>query len=454
MIKKMGTEMTNSPAFDSIPTPHLNPRLAGAQTSATLALNERSAQLMAEGRRIFRFGFGQSPFPIPARVVEALRTNAAERNYLPTAGLRELRLAIADFHQTRSHFQSAIDAEDVVVGPGSKELIFLTQLAFGGELLLPSPSWVSYRPQARLLGLRAHWIETGSDRGWRLQAEDLDRYLGRNPGAGRLLIINYPNNPTGVSETADGLAALASVARKHGLVVLSDEIYGEMHHTGNHISLARFLPEATIVSSGLSKWCGAGGWRLGALVFPPQLRWLREAVISAASETYSAASAPVQYAALCAYAAGSEIERYLNNARRILRAVGRSVCARLREAGVEVAAPEGGFYMFPDFSPHRETLEARGIRTGRELCARLLEETGVALLPGEDFGRPANELTARLAFVDFDGTSALKAASEIAHQNELGTDFLSLYCANIVEGTEMIAAWIEGNSENAPEVTR
>lgn len=445
--------MANSPAFDSKTPPHLNPRLAGAQTSATLALNERSAQLMAEGRRIFRFGFGQSPFPIPARVVEELRANAAERNYLPTAGLRELRRAIADFHQTRSHPQSTIDAEDVVVGPGSKELIFLTQLAFGGELVLPSPSWVSYRPQARLLGLRTHWIETGSDRGWRLQAEDLDRFLGRNPGAGRLLIINYPNNPAGVSETAGGLAALASVARKHGIVVLSDEIYGEMHHTGNHISLARFLPEATIVSSGISKWCGAGGWRLGALVFPPELRWLRDAVVSAASETYSAASTPVQYAALCAYKAGPEIDHYLNDARRILRAVGRSVYARLREAGVEVAAPEGGFYLFPDFSPHKARLEARGISTGRELCTRLLEETGVALLPGEDFGRPADELTARLAFVDFDGASALKAASEIAPQSELGMDFLSLYCPNVVEGTETIAAWIEESAKTAPEVT-
>ena len=102
----------------------------------------------------------------------------------------------------------------------------------------------------------------------------------------RLLILNYPGNPEGCSYTATELQEIAGVARKYKVLLLSDEIYGQLHHSGQHISAARYYPEGTIISSGLSKWCGAGGWRLGTFTFSPALDWLLESMAAVASETF------------------------------------------------------------------------------------------------------------------------------------------------------------------------
>lgn len=167
-----------------------------------------------------------------------------------------------------------------------------------------------------------------------------------------------------------------------------------------------------------------------------------DAMAGVASETFSAVAAPIQYAAVTAFQGEDEIERYLYDSRRILRAVGRKVCERLRSCGVETPLPEGGFYLFPDFSPRAENLHSRDITTSRQLCERLLADTGAALLPGSDFGRPADELTCRLAYVDFDGGQCLNAAESIPHDRELSDDFLRAHCSNVLAGIDRIAEWL------------
>lgn len=349
---------------------HLNPQILNRRPSATLTINERSARLAREGRQLYRLGFGQSPFPVPTRVVEALQANAAQKDYLPVKGLPALREAVADFHRRRDSLE--VSSDDVLIGPGSKELMFLTQLAYHAELIVPAPSWVSYAPQAQIIGLPVQWLPTRQEDGWRLQPEVLAAHCRANPHQARLLILNYPSNPTGLTLRADELQALAEVARQYRVIVLSDEIYGELHHTGAHVSLARHYPEGTIISSGLSKWCGAGGWRLGTFLIPPSLHWLRDAIAVVASETFSTVSAPIQHAAVTAFAGGAEIERYLFQARRIIRALGSWISRQLQEAGVDVAAPEGGFYLFPDFTPQQEALRAKGIENSLDLCELLI----------------------------------------------------------------------------------
>jgi aspartate aminotransferase len=418
----------------------LNPQISNRQPSATLTINERTARLAQAGRQLYRFGFGQSPFPVPAQVVEALQANAAQKDYLPVRGLPALREAVADFH--RRHDGLTVSRDDVLIGPGSKELMFLAQLAYHAELVVPSPAWVSYAPQAQVLGLPVHWLPTRQQDGWRLQPEVLAAHCRANPQQARLLILNYPSNPTGLTLRADELQALAEVARQYRVVVLSDEIYGELHHTGAHISLARYYPEGTIISSGLSKWCGAGGWRLGTFVIPPSLDWLRDAIAVAASETFSTVSAPIQHAAVAAFAGGAEIERYLFQARRIIRALGNWVSQQLQTAGVDVAAPEGGFYLLPDFTPQQEALRAKGIESSLDFCEQLLQETGVVLLPGTDFGRPSAELTCRLAYVDFDGERSLAAAEAIPDEQELSERFLREYCGSALLGIETLCEWL------------
>jgi len=422
---------------------HLNLRVRGLPISATLAINEQCDRLLAEGQPVYRLGLGQSPFPVPLPVVEELKANAHQKSYLPVRGLPALRAAVADYGN-RTHGLT-LRAEDVLIGPGSKELMFILLLVYYGDLVIPTPSWVSYAPQAHIVGRQVHWLPTTPNQ-WLLTPEALDRFCRKDPTRPRIVILNYPNNPTGCSYSPEQLQALADVARRYRLVLLSDEIYGELHFTGRHRSIARYYPEGTIISGGLSKWCGAGGWRLGTFVFPESLGWLLNAMATVASESFTSTSAPIQYAAVRAFRGGLRIERYLWQSRRILQTLGTELRRRLLAAGLAVAEPCGGFYLFPDASPLRESLAARNIFDSERLCQQLLADTGVAILPGTVFGRPPEELTARIAYVDFDGARALAAAEQVAAEDELGGDFLESWCGRMLTAVDRMCQWLRDSS--------
>ncbi len=419
---------------------HLNPNVSGLKPSATVAINDLSNELKRQGREVFKLGLGQSPFPVPETVVEALRENAHQKDYLPVRGLRELQEAVAE-HHCRTF---GIDAEpdNVLIGPGSKELMFILQLTYFGDLIIPTPSWVSYAPQAKIIGRHINFIPTTFENDWHLMPEDLESLCATEMGRPRLLILNYPLNPTGTTMSRDHLKQLAEVADRNRVVLLSDEIYGKIHHDGKHESIVPFYPEGTIFSGGLSKWCGAGGWRLGVFVFPDSLKWLLNAMSAVSTETFTSTSAPIQYAAIRAFKEGPDIEDYLKRSRRIVKYLGLAITRRLEEAGVRIRYPHGGFYLFPDFSPFEEKLRSREINTSEEMCRRLLEDTGVAILPGSNFGRKPDEMTARLAYVDFDGKAVLEAVKTIPDDQELSEAFLKTYCGNVIEAINRICEWM------------
>ncbi len=419
---------------------NLNLNVRGLTLSSTLAINELSNQLLRQGKEVYKLGLGQSPFPVPETVVEALRQHAHQKDYLPVRGLQELRESIAGFN-ARVHGLKC-SPEDILIGPGSKELIFILQLVYYGDLIIPTPSWVSYSPQAQIIGRHVNWVPTTPDNNWRLSPEKLELICRSDPSRPRIVILNYPANPTGYSYPLYRLEKLAHVARKYGVILVSDEIYGLLHHTGKHVSLAQYYPEGTIVSSGLSKWCGAGGWRLGCFTFPSNLRWLLDAMATVASETFTATSAPIQYAAITAFNGGPDIDQYLQLSRKVLRSLARYLVDKFDAMGMNVPLPQGAFYLFPDFSIFREKLEARGIYTSAEFCRKLLEDTGVAMLPGSDFGRQPEELTARLAYVDFEGAEVLRAAASYPAEKDLNGKFIREHTPRIVTAFERLGNWL------------
>lgn len=422
----------------------LNLNVRGLGQSATIAINDRSKRLQQEGRTIYRLGLGQSPFPVPQPVIQTLKSNAHQKDYLPAKGLLQLRKAVAEFHRRKDGVP--VQEQSVLVGPGSKELMFILQLVYYGELLVPTPCWVSYVPQANIIGRRVHLMPTTFEDKWHATPELLHMHCAQEEDIyrPRILVLNYPGNPDGLTYTAEELEELAEVARAYQIIVLSDEIYGQLDHAGSHVSIARYYPEGTIISSGLSKWCGAGGWRLGTFTFPPDLDWLLESMAAVASETYTSVSTPIQYAAVRAFAGGTAIERYLWQSRRILSALGNECTQVLRGAGLRVHRPEGGFYLFLDFGLVADRLRARGLRTSADLCKKLLADTGVAILPGQAFARPEQELTARLAYVDFDGARALAAGETISADQPLPAGFVEQYCYNVITATRLIADWVSG----------
>ena len=420
----------------------LNLNIRGLAQSPTLAINALCRKLTNEGKTIYNMGLGQSPFPVPVPVVETLKNHAHEKDYLPVHGLDALRNAVANFHRKQNDVN--IVADNVLIGPGSKELMFLLQLVFYGDIILPTPCWVSYVPQAKIIGRNTKLIHTTFGDNWRISAELLKNYLENENDRykPRLLLLNYPSNPDGGTFSREELIQIAAVAREYKLIILSDEIYGMLHYEGSHVSIARYYPEGTIISSGLSKWCGAGGWRLGTFSFPVDFEWLIEPIAAVASETFTSVSAPIQFAAVRAFNGGVEIDRYLSHVRRILKFIAKELVKDLTESGIRVHMPEGAFYLFIDFSDFRESLLKKGITNSPGLCMKILDETGVAILPGKAFQCLPEDLTARMSFVNFNGSRALTMSEKIPMTDPIPPEFKEVCFATLFEGIKKLTEWV------------
>lgn len=396
-------------------TEYLSEYLQNMGQSETLLMHQNSLAKEEKGETIYKFGFGQSPFAVPDFIVNALKENASQKAYLNVDGLQSLCEKVARFHQADVPY--ALEKEQVMIAPGSKILLYTLMAAFKeATVLLPNPTWVSYHPQARLCGHEVVNLACSYEDKWRVQPSALAAHLEKIRAKSKapiLCVLTYPGNPCGLSYSADELEALAAVLRRHQAFVISDEIYGKLNYQAAHLSIAKFYPEGTLITTGLSKWCGAGGWRLGVAIIPPAFgKDFKQTLTGIASEVYSCAAAPVQYAALKAYENSEQINTFLMHQRRILKAIGTYVYTALEAAGIRLYPPQGGFYVFIDFESFREKLLARGIQDSDAMCLALLQETGVALLSGKSFGMPADSLTARLAFVDFDGQEALAIATQ------------------------------------------
>ncbi|GIR62539.1 MAG: aminotransferase [Alphaproteobacteria bacterium] len=407
-------------------------RFRNTEPSSTLRINEISNKLLDEGKNVYKFGLGQSPFPVPEILIETLKKNAHQKDYLNVSGLLKLREVVAKYHSKKNLYNYSED--NVIIGPGSKELIFQCQMVTEMPLLLPKPSWVSYEPQAKILKKDVNWIDTSISTNWHLSANALRDYCKNNKYKYQLLILNSPNNPTGTNN--EELEELSKICKENNIIVISDEIYTELDFNGNYHSISHFYPEGTIISSGLSKWCGAGGWRLGTLTFPKELKIIHDSVRSLASETFTSVSAPIQYAAVKAYT--EDHSEYLNNSRIILKKVADFVYDQLSEIGIECIRPQGGFYILCDFS--KIIKHNNIINNATTLCEQVLQNTGFAMLPGKNFGIEDEKLITRMAFVDFDGNKALSFMKDNTSIKD--DDFNELF-PKINEGILNLKSWLK-----------
>ena len=402
-------------------------QISKLKPSATLAINEESNKLIKKGKKIYKFGFGQSPFPVPNSVVSALKDSANKNTYLSMQGLEELRLAIKK--DLIKNNDNQFEADDIIIGPGTKELMFLTQLAFNGEIILPAPSWVSYQPQALIAKNRVHWIQTSSETNWFPTAKQIEDKVKTIKSKNLLLFINSPNNPSGT--ICENIKEIARVAKKYKLIILSDEIYSKLTFQRKYVSISNFYPEGTIVSSGLSKWCGAGGWRLGYFLIPQKLNELKDSMKVLASETFSAVSAPIQFAAISAFK--DDHSDYLSKSKNILKGIGEYVFNNLKSNNVIINKPMGGFYLMPQFLNKK-------FKSSTEMCTDILNKKSLAILPGSDFGFSKDKMIARISYTDFDGK---KFMSNINLDTNIDEDLIKRFAPDIVEGTKRLKDWVE-----------
>jgi len=372
----------------------------GLRASATIAINDRVRELWAAGRNVYHLAFGESRWPVHPKIADALAANTHKRSYTAPLGIPELRRAIAAHYQQR--FGMDVDPAQVAVGPGSKSMIFACLMALGEEVIVPQPSWVSYGPQAQILGKPITFVPTRPEENYELELEVLEARIHdsrENWGNPEVFIVNSPKNPTGTMMYPEKVKALAAFARENELMVMSDEIYALTAFTTiPHVSIARHYPEGTVVFGGLSKSLPLGGWRIGNAIMPRNGggKALTQALENIASNIWTCVAAPVQYAALTAYSGDPEIEEYIDLCARMHAIRTRFLYRTMVQLGIPSVEPAGAFYVYPSFEKWREPLARRGVHSDEDLAFHLIEHYEIATLPGSAF-HAAHEFCLRLS---------------------------------------------------------
>lgn len=357
--------------------------------SPTLAINEAVRRRQAQGERVVHLGFGEAGLPVHPLLREALERASGANAYGAVAGSAGLRSSVAGYY-TRRGLETG--PEQVLVGPGSKALLFALLTTLDGDLVLPRPAWVSYEPQARLARKQVLRLDIPAaaggvpDPALLGESVSLARKRGLDP---RILMLTHPDNPTGTFASAEVLESVLEIARGCGLQVVSDEIYAELAHApGEFLSAASVDPDNVVVTGGLSKSHALGGWRVGVVRVPANDAGhrLAEGVKSVASEVWSCLAVPIDAAAGVAYDEPAELVEFIGAARTLHRTVSRAAFEVVAGAGLACRPPTAAFYLYPDFAPLSEPLAGRGITTSVGLAEHLLDEFAIAVLPGSAFG--------------------------------------------------------------------
>ncbi len=336
---------------------------------------------------VISLSVGEPDFQTPWHVREAgIRSLEKGRTwYTPNRGFKELREEITNFYKRK--YNIVYDPQtDVVVTVGGSEAIDIAircLATVGDEVLIPQPSFVCYEPLTVMAGATPVIIETKAENSFRLTAEQLEEKITDKT---KLLILPFPNNPTGAIMERKDLEAIAEVIRKHDLMVLSDEIYSELTYNGKkHVSIAEIdgMRERTVVINGFSKAYAMTGWRLGYALGPAPIM---EMITKLHQYCIMSAPTTAQYAAIEALRNGDEDIRSMCEQYDMRR---RLVVGMLNEMGLSCFTPEGAFYAFP-------CIRSTGL-SSEEFCTRLLQAKHVALVPGSAFGE-SGEGYARLSY--------------------------------------------------------
>lgn len=314
-------------------------------------------------------------------------------------------------------------------------------LVLESTFLIPKGSWVSHGPQINSTNGSYVILETDLENSFKLSSKTLKVYCEANPNQQKALILNSPNNPTGAVYTNIELESLAEVCRENNIIVLSDEIYSQVNFTEDFSpSISKFYPEKTIVFGGLSKVFSAGGYRLGFMALPKELHFLHNTYRSIFSETFSAVSSPIQYAAIKAFKMEGDIKNYIIDCSIILKEVSTYIALKLKQANIECTNSQGAFYMMIGFNNFKDQINALGIYTSEQLANYLLNNFKTALLPASDFYFKEEELFFRMAFVDFNGEEVLNAYRKNSFIN---SKFIENYCPNIFGGVNKIIEFVK-----------
>jgi aspartate/methionine/tyrosine aminotransferase len=363
-------------------------RMTRLGTEGAFEVLAKARRLEADGKRIVHLEIGEPDFSTPDNIVEAgiSAMQNGYTHYTPASGIFEAREAVAQF--VTQMLKTDVDPNDVVLVPGSKNVLLFTLLATiepGDEVILPDPGYPAYASQVSFIGGVPKTVTLREETGFRM---DLDELASLITPKTRMLIINTPQNPTGGVLTTEDVNFVCELAQKHDLLVVSDEIYSQLVYGFQHVSPLSNpgMRERTVLMDGLSKSYAMTGWRLGYAVAP---RALAQKLDQLMINSSSCAAAFTQIAAIealstpeSAHAVARMVKVFEHRRNLVVDGINAI-------PGMRCARPQGAFYAFPN-------IEGTGFGE-RELADRLLTEAGVAVLPGTAFG-PAGKGYIRLAY--------------------------------------------------------
>ncbi|TDW21741.1 pyridoxal phosphate-dependent aminotransferase [Kribbella kalugense] len=350
-------------------------RMGRLGTESAFEVLAKAKALEAQGREIVHLEIGEPDFDTPPHVIEAAQQalDKGFTHYVPAPGIPELRTSVADFLERTDRMRTTPDR--VLITPGAKPIMFFTILALceeGDEVLYPDPGFPMYASIAAFAGAKPVPIPLREENEFVIDPDELRSLVTDRT---KLLILNSPHNPCGSASTPEQLQAIAEIAIEHDLVVLSDEVYWALRYDGRHHSVLDFdgMAERTVLLDGWSKTFAMTGWRLGFGVFPEPLV---EPVTRLMINSVSCTSAFSQYAAIAALEGPwDDVDRMLEAFRERRDVIVSGLNA---VPGVSCVEPGGAFYAFPNISELGQSAAT--------LADRLLDEAGVACLPGTSFG--------------------------------------------------------------------
>jgi aspartate aminotransferase len=364
-------------------------RLSVIEPSMTLQVSARAAELKAQGLDVVSFGAGEPDFDTPVHIKEAAKKalDAGATKYTAVEGTPALRKAAAAWLARAHGF--AVSPAEIIVSAGAKQAIFNAFHALldeGDEIILPAPCWVSYSEIAKLAGARPVPVPSRAEDGFVVDPDAIARAITPRT---RLILVCSPSNPTGAVYDEKTLRAIADLAVKHDLWLVTDDIYRTLcYGDARFVQPATFGDEVrrrTVIVDGVSKAFAMTGWRIGFALAPPAVI---EAMATLQGQSTTNAAAVSQAAAVAALEGPTDdlekMRREFDKRRRYMLAALRAM------PGVQCAEPHGAFYAFPDVSAFvgRKTPQGRRLETDLALCEYLIDQARVAVVPGSAFFAP------------------------------------------------------------------
>ncbi len=397
----------------------------------------------------YGFAFGQSPFPVPRLIQEALIKNADKGAYAAVPGIPQLRSAISKYN--KHYFEMDIDPKRIYVGPGTKELIFNLLEILHGTVILPTPAWLGYLPQIRFLKKNYHMLPTRANK--KISPIDLRKLALRLQDRQKILILNNPNNPTGLLYDRLELEEIADVCREQNITVISDEIYAlTTYDFSKFVSMCKIYPEGTFVTNGLSKSHAAGGYRLGYVIFPQHAIDLKMQFKKILATEYTAVSTPIQHAAIAGFEISKEMDEYFDVTRSIHQIMGEYTYQRLTAIdGVKATKPDATFYLLADFNAFTTDLQKSKIVTSQKLSESLIVHPyHTAIVGGDSLVLERTDFSARIAYVDYDGSKVYqKYVKDKPKSTFEKIQFVKNYAPKVVAGLDMLANFFTDIKQNS-----